>query len=861
MMPIAHLHSIVRSSLPVILAGGKAIWAPGFDKSTAPSWIDTLRPTWISAVPAVHRGLLEMAVEGWRPPQVRRIGVGSDRIETDEIARLRDTFEARVIVFYGMTETTPYVAMTPASGPAGPQGSVGRVNDVWDVQITREDGGTASAGEVGEIAVSGSIINPTLAQDGSFRVRLDKSGRLRTGDLGRLDADGFLFLEGRVDEMINRGGEKIPPAAVETALVSHKSVQRAVAFPLPDSKLGARVAAVVELADGEIAEASSLLDHASKVLPYAFQPERIFFASNIPTSGEANKVSRRALSEMFSNAESHAASSRSGGETNQLTERVRQIFARRLSNDRLGPQDDFFESGGDSLMGLEVLIEIEDVFAVSLSPAGFSQRPTATAVAEFLESSPPETGRTRLDIMRECDDAPPLLYAYGVSGNVGFARNLSTELGDAEGFGAFHARDFDPDATATRDMRSLAVDCARVAERVQPSGPFCLAGFSFGAHLALATAQELVSRGRDVAFLGVIDDEADIHKRLFGVDARPPRARSLQAFNKWALDRTPASFYSGRITYFPAAENAAELFEDPTAGWGEIALGGVEIIEVEGSHHSFQMADGLKRLAPVLSAAKAAALAGSSTWARSTSKLDNARAQRYAARAAGRAGKLEEEIAALIEATSASDEAAPWLYRQLAYALMDAERKEESSAAMRAAVRCSSWPLLSYRELMPLIKSLNDNALQASALEAALAEKARHPSAELVRAQVFFALNRTELAMSALRKALSISPKHLKLRLRLAEFCVQCANDSEAAAILTEVARDYPSVDFIWLRLGRAQLRIGDLENSVRSLRRSLDLREDNPRAWRLLARAFKRLGRSEQALSAKERADRLTSA
>ena len=177
MMPMVHLHSVVRSSLPVLMAGGEVVWAPGFNATEAPRWIDTLRPTWISAAPAIHRGLLAAVDDGWAPSPVARIGVGSDRIEPEEVARLGAVFAARVFQFYGMTETTPFVAMTPAAGPRGPVSAAGRVNPSWTVTIVDESGWPVPAGGVGEIVVHGGVINPRLTADGRRVRRLDEKGR------------------------------------------------------------------------------------------------------------------------------------------------------------------------------------------------------------------------------------------------------------------------------------------------------------------------------------------------------------------------------------------------------------------------------------------------------------------------------------------------------------------------------------------------------------------------------------------------------------------------------------------------------------------------------------------------------------
>ena len=269
-----------------------------------------LRPTWISAAPAIHRGLLAAVDDGWAPPPVARIGVGSDRIEPEEVERLGAIFAARVFQFYGMTETTPFVAMTPAAGPRGPASAAGRVNPSWSVTIVDGSSAPIPAGGVGEIVVHGGLINPLLRADGIRVQRVDKNGRLRTGDLGRIDAEGFLHIEGRTDDQINRGGEKIAPAPVEKVLLGHPCVARAVVFGQPDPVLGRRVAAAVRLKEGAVATECELVAFAAARLSRIMCPERIIFTNEFPTTA-AGKISRGALADMYAGGDRAASAQES----------------------------------------------------------------------------------------------------------------------------------------------------------------------------------------------------------------------------------------------------------------------------------------------------------------------------------------------------------------------------------------------------------------------------------------------------------------------------------------------------------------------------------------------------------------------
>ncbi|MEO0911872.1 MAG: AMP-binding protein, partial [Pseudomonadota bacterium] len=101
MMPIAHLHSLIRSSMPVLTQGGEVVWAPGFDTQNVIGWLRRFRPTYLSGVPSILRKLSDLA-EGEGPFSLKQIIIGSDRVTPEDVMRLRDVFAADVIQFYGL---------------------------------------------------------------------------------------------------------------------------------------------------------------------------------------------------------------------------------------------------------------------------------------------------------------------------------------------------------------------------------------------------------------------------------------------------------------------------------------------------------------------------------------------------------------------------------------------------------------------------------------------------------------------------------------------------------------------------------------------------------------------------------------
>src|SRR5262249_26637648 len=146
-------------------------------------------------------------------------------------------------------------------------------------------------GRSGQIAVRGGCINPLVGRTANAQnARFDDQGRYLTGDLGHVDAEGFLYVDGRVDDRISRGGEKIAPQIVEAALLRHPAVARTVVFGMPDPILSHRVAALIE--PRGVVDAAELRAFAAEKLERTWTPDEIFVVDKIPETRNG-KVSRR----------------------------------------------------------------------------------------------------------------------------------------------------------------------------------------------------------------------------------------------------------------------------------------------------------------------------------------------------------------------------------------------------------------------------------------------------------------------------------------------------------------------------------------------------------------------------------------
>jgi acyl-CoA synthetase (AMP-forming)/AMP-acid ligase II len=160
-------------------------------------------------------------------------------------------------------------------------GSVGQ--PILDLQVVASDGREAAPGVEGEIWVRGTKMPRGYVDDAGTNAEvLAPGGWFRTGDLGYLDEDGFLFLTGRRSERINRGGEKIAPAEVDEALLTHPAVDAAAVFAVPDDRWGEDVVAAVVLCPGRRVSARELRSWLLTRLSPHKMPRRIWFVRDLP---------------------------------------------------------------------------------------------------------------------------------------------------------------------------------------------------------------------------------------------------------------------------------------------------------------------------------------------------------------------------------------------------------------------------------------------------------------------------------------------------------------------------------------------------------------------------------------------------
>jgi acyl-CoA synthetase (AMP-forming)/AMP-acid ligase II len=253
--------------------------------------------TWFTAVPTIHEILLDRSAHEYPGPQVvpvKFVRSCGAPLNTATQRALERTLGAPLLSAYAMTESTHMATSEPLphQGPLK-HGSVGRPTGV-DLRVVDQNGHTCPAGAEGEVWVHGPTVARGYLADPAGTAHSFPDGWFRTGDLGSLDEDGYLFLAGRINSLINRGGETISPEHVEDILTGCPGVTEAAVFAFPDATLGQRVGAAVVVCEGEGIGAEGILQYCCHRLSAAEVPDRLEVVDALPRTAEGG-LDRRAV--------------------------------------------------------------------------------------------------------------------------------------------------------------------------------------------------------------------------------------------------------------------------------------------------------------------------------------------------------------------------------------------------------------------------------------------------------------------------------------------------------------------------------------------------------------------------------------
>lgn len=506
LMPLFHLQGLI-SILVQWFVGGSVVCTSRPDPDQFSTWLSDFCPTWYTAGPTLHHTILASLTGKPVPCRLRFVRSIGAPLTPELWAALESALGAPVLEGYGLTETG-LVTSNPLPPGRRKPGSVG-IRLETEIDILNANNESLPMGQEGEIvlrgpAVTSGYLDPAEANPAAFI-----NGWLRTGDAGRFDEEGYLYITGRLKEMINRGGEKIMPQEIDRALAAHAGVAEAAVFAVPHPTLGEDAIAAVVLRPGAHLSESSLRDFvALRIAPFKV-PQRIVFLDQIP-KGPTGKPNRLALTEQYRTAarqpcsitgETVADSDGSqDSEHSRITLKLAKIWAEILGMKHVNPNDNFFEMGGHSLMVAHLFTRIEREFGKKLPLDTLFHAPTAASLARILCEEGMVTALSRIVVMQAKGALPPFFMIRPLP----IFRPLVRRLPQDRPFFGLTLPNA-PLFSGKHQLEDIAGDLIRIILRLQPSGPYHLGGWCADGVLAYEMARQLEARGETIALLALFD--------------------------------------------------------------------------------------------------------------------------------------------------------------------------------------------------------------------------------------------------------------------------------------------------------------------------------------------------------------------
>ncbi|MEV4124435.1 AMP-binding protein [Nocardia sp. NPDC049707] len=293
-LPLFHVNGIVVGVLSPLLAGGRTSVAGRFDPATFLARIERVQATYFSAVPTIYTMLANLPADVRPDTSSVRFGIcGAAPASVELLAEFESRYGISIVEGYGLSEGTCASTLNPIAGQRKP-GTVGLPLPGQKIRILAADGSDALAGESGEVLISGPNVMRGYLNRPDETAATVVDGWLHTGDIGRLDRDGYLILVDRAKDMIIRGGENIYPKEIETVVYRLREVAEAAVVGRPDPVYGEQPILFVALASGSALDTNTIREHTRKGLAKYKLPVSIRILDELPKNA-VGKIDKPAL--------------------------------------------------------------------------------------------------------------------------------------------------------------------------------------------------------------------------------------------------------------------------------------------------------------------------------------------------------------------------------------------------------------------------------------------------------------------------------------------------------------------------------------------------------------------------------------
>lgn len=388
-VPLFHIHGLMAPLLGSLRASGQIICTPGYDASQFLTWLADLKPTWYTAAPTIHQSVLSYAVRHDHQPikhSLRFIRSSAASLAPEVLRQLERIFNVPVIETYGMTESAAQITSNPMPPAVRKPGSVGLPHGT-EIAIMDDAGSLLPQGATGEIVFKGRGRTPGYENNPDANAKAFINGWFRTGDQGYIDSEGYLFITGRIKEIINRGGEKISPREVDEVLLTHPDIVQAVAFAMPHETLGEEVAAAVILREGAALDAQQVREYVAERLASYKVPQTVVFVNEIP-KGPTGKLQRIGLAQQLglvpTEPAPQPASQPFAAPRTPLETTIAKIWKEILKHDQISVYDRFYDVGGHSLLALQIVSRLREELDMDITIRDFLDMPTIADMAVLI---------------------------------------------------------------------------------------------------------------------------------------------------------------------------------------------------------------------------------------------------------------------------------------------------------------------------------------------------------------------------------------------------------------------------------------------------------------------------------------------
>lgn len=505
-------------------------------------WIAEFGITILVTTSSLFRTWIATLSDDRRFPQLRLIRNVSEPLYSEDIVRAGGFFTkgCQIVHSLGATETGT-VAVNSLDLTVSPEPGVlpvGHAAAGVEIRIENEAGNPAKTGETGEIVVSGRYLaigywkDPALTEAVFHGEPNDPAKRsYRSGDFGRWRSDGQLEYLGRKDRKVKLRGFTVELFEIERALLRLSEVQDAVVIMSGDETDRAQLLAyIVGPKDKSPNAVQSIYLGVAEHLPIHMLPSEIVILDSMPLT-ERGKVDRAALPRRSTRQDPHTTLYRTP--TDDVEQALARIWGKALKLSKIGLDDNFYTLGGTSLQAFLIFAQIALEFGRDMPPTTMIEAPTIAAQAALLRNNSPARASSLLVSSRTTGSGRPLFIVHGGYGDIMFVRDLAFHLKSDRPVFGIAPPILDGTRPIPRNMESLAATYLAEIRKIQPKGPYVLAGYSFGGWVALEMAQHLLRQGEAVDFLGIIDTNAGVTRtRRETVPARARRhARALLSRN------------------------------------------------------------------------------------------------------------------------------------------------------------------------------------------------------------------------------------------------------------------------------------------------------------------------------------------